>query len=231
MFWIIVRNYYFQSILVKPWLLFCKYFLICLLCSFKSKSRCVDESMVGFKGRHQLKQYISNKKARRWGIKLWVLSDSITGYTHHINVYKGRRNERHSPNGQVCCYLICAFVKHFGFILFQYNAQVFVANFNPRNDMKRTLLMVIRNFPQGYQAVMDLMEPRFYKDHHVTYDSFFTSPALVYELLDKGTHSIGTVIKTRKGMPSSFKTTPIQKGEIRVKITDYNRFTTVRIQI
>eukprot|EP00105_Crassostrea_gigas_P035780 XP_019919928.1 PREDICTED: uncharacterized protein LOC105320943 [Crassostrea gigas] len=137
--------------------------------------------MVGFKGRHQLKQYISNKKARRWGIKLWVLSDSITGYTHHINVYKGRRNERHSPNGQ------------------------------------------------GYQAVMDLMEPRFYKDHHVTYDSFFTSPALVYELLDKGTHSIGTVIKTRKGMPSSFKTTPIQKGEIRVKITDYNRFTTVRI--
>lgn len=64
---------------------------------------------------------------------------------------------------------------------------------------------------------MDLMEPHFYKDHHVTYDSFFTSPALVYDLLDKGTHSTGTVIKTRKGMPSSFKTTPIQKGEIRVK--------------
>lgn len=130
---------------------------------------CVDERMVGFKGRHQLKQYISNKKAHRWGIKLWVLSDSITGYTHHINVYKGRRNERRSPNGQ------------------------------------------------GYQAVMDLMEPHFYKNHHITYDSFFTSPALVYDLLDKGTHSTGTVIKTRKGMPSSFKTTPIQKGEICVK--------------
>uniref|UniRef100_A0A8W8NMG7 PiggyBac transposable element-derived protein domain-containing protein n=1 Tax=Magallana gigas TaxID=29159 RepID=A0A8W8NMG7_MAGGI len=118
-------------------------------------------------------QYLSNKKAHGWGIKLWVLSDSIIGYTHHINVNKGRRNERHSPNGQ--------------------------------------------------------MEPRFYKDHHVTYDSFFTSPALVYYLLDKGTRSTGTVIKTRKGMPSNFKTTPIQKGEIRVKITDYNRFPTVRI--
>ncbi|XP_052682713.1 uncharacterized protein LOC128163207 [Crassostrea angulata] len=64
---------------------------------------------------------------------------------------------------------------------------------------------------------MDPMEPHFYKDHHVTYESFFTSPALVYDLLDKRSHSTGTVINTRKGMPSSFKTTPIQKGEIRVK--------------
>ena len=55
---------------------------------------CIDEHMVGFKGRHQLKQYIANKKAHWWGIKLWVLSDSNTGYTHQINVYKGRRNER-----------------------------------------------------------------------------------------------------------------------------------------
>ena len=29
--------------------------------------------------------------------------------------------------------------------------------------------------------------------------------------------STGTVIKTRKGMPTSFRTTPVQKGEIHVK--------------
>ena len=64
---------------------------------------------------------------------------------------------------------------------------------------------------------MDLMETRFHKNHHVTYDSFFTSPILMYDLLDKSTHSTGTVIKTRKGMPASFCTTPVQKGEIHVK--------------
>ena len=57
---------------------------------------------------------------------------------------------------------------------------------------------------------MDLMEPHFHKNHHVTYDSFFTSPALMDDLLDKSTHSTGTVIKTRKGMPASFRTSPVQ---------------------
>ena len=39
----------------------------------------------------------------------------------------------------------------------------------------------------------------------------------MYDLLDKSTHSTGTVIKIRKGMPASFCTTPVQKGEIHVK--------------
>ena len=64
---------------------------------------------------------------------------------------------------------------------------------------------------------MDLMEPHFHKNHHVTYDSFFTSPALMDDLLDKSTQSTGTVIKTRKGMPPSFRTTPVQKCNIHVK--------------
>lgn len=42
---------------------------------------------------------------------------------------------------------------------------------------------------------MDLMEPHFYKDHRLTYDNFFTSPAFVYHRLDKGTHS--TVVLER----------------------------------
>jgi hypothetical protein len=43
-----------------------------------SQDVCVDERVVGFKGRHQLKQYLSNKKTHRWGIKLWVLAESST---------------------------------------------------------------------------------------------------------------------------------------------------------
>ncbi|CAC5400023.1 unnamed protein product [Mytilus coruscus] len=66
-----------------------------------SQNIVVDERIVGFKGRHVLKQYISNKKAHRWGAKLFVLAESITGYTHQINVYKGKkRNTERHPNGQ-----------------------------------------------------------------------------------------------------------------------------------
>jgi hypothetical protein len=60
----------------------------------------VDERIVGFKGRHFLKQYISNKKAHRWGAKLFVLAESRTGYTHQVSVYKGRRNTARHPHGQ-----------------------------------------------------------------------------------------------------------------------------------
>jgi hypothetical protein len=46
--------------------------------------------MIGFKGRHFLKQYITNKKAHRWGVKAWVLAESNCGYTHQIEIYKGK---------------------------------------------------------------------------------------------------------------------------------------------
>ncbi|XP_048251453.1 uncharacterized protein LOC125379246 [Haliotis rufescens] len=50
----------------------------------------VDERMVGFKGRHHLVQYMANKKAHRWGVKLWILAEAGTGYTNQVRIYKGR---------------------------------------------------------------------------------------------------------------------------------------------
>ncbi|XP_047244443.1 piggyBac transposable element-derived protein 4 isoform X2 [Girardinichthys multiradiatus] len=48
----------------------------------------VDESMVATEARIALKQYIKNKP-RRWGIKLFVLSDN-PGYTVDFNIYSGK---------------------------------------------------------------------------------------------------------------------------------------------
>ncbi|XP_046566282.1 piggyBac transposable element-derived protein 3-like [Haliotis rubra] len=55
-----------------------------------AQSVCVNERMVGFKGRHHLVQYMANKKAHRWGVKLWILAEAGTGYTHQVRIYKGR---------------------------------------------------------------------------------------------------------------------------------------------
>ena len=48
----------------------------------------VDESMVGFKGRLWFIQYLP-KKPTKWGMKAFVLADSVTGYTYNWRLYAG----------------------------------------------------------------------------------------------------------------------------------------------
>lgn len=43
----------------------------------------VDESMIPFKGRYALKQYMPNKPVK-WGYKVWCLCDSYTGQCHFL---------------------------------------------------------------------------------------------------------------------------------------------------
>ena len=48
----------------------------------------VDESIIGFKGRLSWVQYMP-KNPTKWGIKLWVASDSVTGYVWNFHLYTG----------------------------------------------------------------------------------------------------------------------------------------------
>lgn len=51
----------------------------------------VDESMVGFKGRTSLKQYMPMKPTKR-GIKVWALACSKTGYMTSFQIYQGKED-------------------------------------------------------------------------------------------------------------------------------------------
>ena len=59
----------------------------------------IDEAMIGFKGRSLLKQYMPGKPTK-WGIKVWQLSESSTGYTPQFQVYTGRRENNVQANGR-----------------------------------------------------------------------------------------------------------------------------------
>jgi len=54
-----------------------------------SKTLSVDESMIPFKGRSSLKQYMPMKPVKR-GYKVWCLADSKTGYILKFEVYTGK---------------------------------------------------------------------------------------------------------------------------------------------
>lgn len=58
-----------------------------------SSHQAIDESMVKFKGRSSLKQYMPAKPIKR-GIKLWSRCDSLTGYLYDLNIYCGKETKQ-----------------------------------------------------------------------------------------------------------------------------------------
>ena len=53
----------------------------------------VDESMVKFKGRLGFRQYMPAKPIK-WGIKVWALCESATGYMVRYQIYTGKEGDQ-----------------------------------------------------------------------------------------------------------------------------------------
>lgn len=51
----------------------------------------VDESMIKFKGRLSFRQYLPAKPVK-WGVKMWSLCESTTGYRHRFQIYTGKED-------------------------------------------------------------------------------------------------------------------------------------------
>ncbi|XP_069802761.1 piggyBac transposable element-derived protein 4-like [Dendropsophus ebraccatus] len=57
----------------------------------------IDESLVHFKGRLKFRQYMPNKRAR-YGMKVYKLCESETGYTQAFRVYEGKDRNIQPPD-------------------------------------------------------------------------------------------------------------------------------------
>ncbi|UJR12827.1 hypothetical protein I4U23_005296 [Adineta vaga] len=60
---------------------------------------CIDESMIKFKGKSSLKQYLPLKPIKR-GYKVWCLADSLTGYLYNFDIYTGKQETRQGALGE-----------------------------------------------------------------------------------------------------------------------------------
>ena len=56
----------------------------------------IDESMISYKGRLSFIQYLP-KKPHKWGMKAWVLADSLNGYSWGWKLYTGKDGSSGGP--------------------------------------------------------------------------------------------------------------------------------------
>lgn len=136
-------------------------FLPSILASFQGavnagQDLTIDETLLAFLGRLSFKQY-NSKKRGRFGIKMFLLADTRSGFILDCLPYQGKYTQVN--NG---------WKAEYGF---------------------------------GGAVVLALLEPHQNLWHRVTLDNYFMSYKLVQKLLELKTHSLGTVLKNRKGIP------------------------------
>jgi len=95
----------------------------------------IDESMVKFKGRLGFRQYLPIKPIK-WGIKIWALCDSDTGYLHRFNIYTGKETTTYEMG--LAHRVVHKLTGHLKFT----NVRVFMDNFYSSPDLFVSLLNV-----------------------------------------------------------------------------------------
>jgi hypothetical protein len=60
----------------------------------------IDEIVIKCKGRSSIRQYEPLKPTKR-GYKIWVLSESNTGYVYKFKIYTGKNTKRDFPLGEI----------------------------------------------------------------------------------------------------------------------------------
>ncbi|CAG2252725.1 unnamed protein product [Mytilus edulis] len=73
----------------------------------------------------------------------------------------------------------------------------------------------------GHRVVEKLAEDLHHKNHHLYFDSYFTSIPLLQDLLSNGIYGCGTIRQNRKGFPQDLKNAPrMQTGQFVGRQTD-----------
>jgi hypothetical protein len=91
----------------------------------------IDESMVKFKGRLGFRQYLPAKPIK-WGIKVWTMAESETGYMYSFQVYTGKENQQEKGLSHRVVMDLCS-------PMFGTNLSVYMDNFYTGTDLFKDL--------------------------------------------------------------------------------------------
>ena len=79
----------------------------------------IHESMVLFKGRSSLKQYMPRKPVKR-GYKIWERADATTGYVCQFEIYSGKDNAKQGNLGEIVVKKMCREIQSSGSLIVFY---------------------------------------------------------------------------------------------------------------
>ena len=147
--------------------------------------------MIAFKGRLGWIQYMP-KKPIKWGIKVFALCESSTGYTVRMKVYTGKEEDLQAPPGAQA----------------PQGAQAGQPDPTTQHPGKDFV------YASG-KVVLDLIDGLQNQGYKIYCDNFYTSPALFKALKEKGFEACGTCKPTAAGLPKEAnpKENKMKKGD------------------
>lgn len=187
----------------------------------------VDESMIGFKGRTSLKQYMPMKPIKR-GFKVWAISCSETGYLLDFDIYQGKTS-RH-PNAEMLGEsVVLKLSQNFemkGYCLFFDNFFSTLPLFKKLLDKKifacGTIRQTRKKFPKQYLCTDKKLKMS-------EWDSVSSGEISVYKWKDRGVKCV-TVASNMHEADKQTNVLRTDRSGLRqsvpcpVAIADYNRF-------
>ena len=152
----------------------------------------VHETMLKFKSRLSIKQYIKIKPVK-WGIKLFTLAESTTGYVLDVLPYTGKRAE--STTGYVLDVLPYTGKR-------AESTTGYVLDVLPYTGKRAETAM-----SKMAQTVLDVSCHFLNHGHHFFFDNYYMSNKVTHALAAKNSLCCGTVNTNRVGLPSDMKKT------------------------
>lgn len=152
---------------------------------------CIDESIVPFKGRLILKQYLP-KKRNRFGIKLFVLCDVKTGFIIDFIVYSGKETDMEiKPELGVSGSVVTALMENY----LNSNRTLYVDNWYSSPTLFKHL-MEKGTYACGTVKKSRIGMPKFKKLKKGEMEAFYSPPLMALKWVDK---KAVTMISTKHG--------------------------------
>jgi hypothetical protein len=139
----------------------------------------VDETLVGTKSHSQLLQYLPNKHHHKWGIKFWMLCDSVVNYCLAFYCYRGAKNkeERTDLQKHGLSFVVVKKLLDIGNYLMK-GFHVVVDNFFTSVDLARelfkrhtfltgTLRRNRKNIPQELKEKFSVGDTKYYRNGEI----------------------------------------------------------------
>lgn len=190
----------------------------------------IDESLVGTHCHSKIKQYLPNKKHHRWGIKFWMLCDSITHYCLAFFCYRGAKLEQDKDDtkkfglGHV---VVMNLLKIGNYLDKGYH--IFVDNFFTSIQLAKTLLERItyitgtirrnRKYIPREAQVSQVGKPNYYKSDDILLCSYRDKKTKKHPviLISTNSNTSGVTVKKYRG---SYET----QTEKPQMIHEYNKY-------